>query len=92
MAKVEKKFVITHHAGTFKTREYTSRPLTLAEAIEYYSYNLEVGASWSHERGNKKINKSPKTINSLITNLTNAGNNAARNGYGGYYSYEVASV
>ena len=29
--------------------------LTIAEAVEYYSYTLEVGASWSHEKGNKKL-------------------------------------
>ena len=61
---------------------------TLDELIEYYSYTLEVGASWQNERGNKKINRHPATIRSLLTNLSNAKNNAARNGYSGY-SYEL---
>ena len=68
-----KKYVITRvKHGMMKSREYVSNPMTLAEAIEYYSYTLECGASWSHEKGNKKINRNPKTMNSLITNLNNA--------------------
>jgi mannosyltransferase OCH1-like enzyme len=58
-------------------------PLTLEEAHEYFNYTLEKGASWSHEKGNKKINLKPKTIKSLISNLNNAVNNAAANGYAG---------
>ena len=61
---------------------------TLEELIEYYGYTLEVGASWQYERGNKKINRHPTTIRSLLTNLANAKDNAARNGYSGYY-YEL---
>jgi hypothetical protein len=67
-------------------RTYSSRPLTIAEAIEYYGYTLEVGASWSHEKGNRKINRNPTTIKSLLTALNNASNNAARNGCGDYYT------
>jgi hypothetical protein len=67
-------------------QSYNSRPLTVAEAVEYYGYTLEVGASWSHEKGNKKINRNPTTIKSLLTNLNNASNNAARNGCGNYYT------
>jgi hypothetical protein len=48
-----------------------------------FSYVLEVGASWAHEKGNKKINRTPKTARSLISNLNNAVNNAAANGYAG---------
>lgn len=57
---------------------------TLPELIQAYSYTLECGASWQHEKGNKKINKQPKSIKSLITNLYNAANNSAANGYSGY--------
>lgn len=60
-----------------------TRPMTIAAAVEYYSYTLRVGASWEHEKGNKKINCNPKTIASLITNLNNAVDNAAVNGYAG---------
>lgn len=62
---------------------------TLDELVKCYSYTLEKGASWQHEKGNKKINRAPKTIASLITNLNNAVNNAAGNGYAGesYMSY-----
>jgi len=89
MAKQPKQYRITYERP-MSGRTYTSRPLTLEEAIDYYGYTLEVGASWSHEPGNKKINTSPKTITSLITNLNNASNNAACNGCGDYYSYETA--
>ncbi len=63
---------------------------TLEELTERYSYDLEVGACYQNERGNKKINRHPKTINSLLTNVYNARNNSARNGYSGY-SYELVS-
>jgi hypothetical protein len=90
MAKILKQYVITEFKGMYTTREYKSRPLTLAEAIDYYGYTLEVGASYSYEKGNKKINRSPKTINGLITNLRNASNNGARNGCGSDYTYVEA--
>ena len=61
---------------------------TIDELTEAFSYTLEVGKSWEHERGNKKISLKPKTIESLCRNLENAKDNAARNGYGGY-SYTV---
>ena len=60
----------------------------LEKLIKDYSYTLEVGQSWEHERGNNKINRNPKTIKSLITNLNNAKNNSAANGYSGTY-YEL---
>jgi hypothetical protein len=62
---------------------------TLLELIQYHKYTLECGASYSHEKGNKKINCNPKGIASLVTNLNNAVNNSAANGYAGKtYSYE----
>jgi hypothetical protein len=54
---------------------------TVAELTEMFSYTLECGRSYEHEKGNKKINTKPKTINSLINNLNNAINNSAANGY-----------
>lgn len=69
-----------------RTKERTgdfsvTAPMTIAEAVKYYAYTLEKGASWQHEPGNAKINREPKTIASLIKNLNNAVNNAAANGY-----------
>lgn len=87
--KVQQKYIITHVNP--RGIRHSSRPLTVADAVEYYSYTLEAGASWQHERGNKKINRNPKNINSLINNLTNSVNNSAANGYGGYYEVEPAS-
>ena len=77
-----KTYIITstnHRTG----RSRDTRPLTLDEAIDYHSYTLERGLSYQHEKGNKKINRRPSTMKSLITNLNNSVNNAAADGYGG---------
>ena len=55
--------------------------MPLCEAVHFYGYTLECGESYQHERGNKKINRTPKTIASLIKNLNAAVNNSAANGY-----------
>ena len=70
-----------------KTRRGTETRVTgtLEYLIQYFSYTLECGYSWQYEKGNKKINTNPKNIKSLITNLNNAVNNSARNGYAGVY-------
>ena len=86
---MSKQYIITS-TKPMSGRSYTSRPLSLEEAIEYYAYTLEVGASWQHEKGNKKINRKPTTIKLLISNLNNAASNAARNGSGDYYEYTPA--
>lgn len=64
---------------------------TVAELVQGCSYTLECGASWGHEKGNSKINRKPTTIKSLVTNLNNAVNNSASNGYAGrtYSAVEV---
>ncbi len=85
--KKEKLYIITS-TRSMSGRSSSSRPLSVADAVEYFGYTLECGASWQHERGNKKINRNPKTIKSLITNLNNAANNTARNGCGDYYVVE----
>ena len=78
-----KRYLVTktvqRHTGE---RVYTNKG-TLADLREIYAYTLEKGASWAHEKGNRKINRQPKTIGSLITNLFNAENNAAANGNSG---------
>lgn len=63
-------------------RKYTQKG-TIAELVKAYSYTLDVGRSWQHEKGNAKINTEPKNINSLVKNLNNAVNNSAANGYAG---------
>ncbi len=63
-----------------RPRTPTETTGTLEELIQYFAYTLEVGVSWQHEKGNKKINRSPKSFKSLVTNLNNAKNNAAANG------------
>lgn len=80
-----KQYIITS-TSPYTGKQHASHPLTVAEAVKYFSYTLECGASWSYEKGNKKINRNPKTVKSLITNLNNASNNAARNGCGSYYT------
>ena len=79
-----------------RTRERTDSTTTLTgtieELVQSCSYTLECGASYSHEKGNAKINRNPKTIKSLITNLNNAVNNSAANGYAGVTYKEVDLV
>jgi len=60
---------------------------TLPELLEYFSYTLEVGQSWEHEKGNKKINMNPKGVKSLVNNLNKAKENAASNGSPDTYYY-----
>lgn len=55
---------------------------TIEEHLKYFGYTLEKGKSWEHEKGNKKINMNPKTIEKLVEMLNRAEDNAARNGYG----------
>ena len=64
-----------------RTHDHTG---TLEELTQAFRYTLMVGKSYERERGNRKINLAPKTISSLVTNLNNAQDNAARNGYSGY--------
>ena len=79
------------------TSDRTGRSLshigTLPELIQSFSYTLECGKSWEHEKGNKKINCQPKNIKSLVTNITNASNNSAANGYAGRsYNWEEVAI
>jgi len=86
-SKIDKvyKVITTKH----RTGQTYVQVGTLTELIQAYSYALEVGQSYEHEKGNKKINRNPKNIKSLITNLDNASNNSAANGYSGVsYTFE----
>ena len=66
---------------------------TIPELLQYFGYTLETGKSYEHERGRKKINMTPKNINSLVDNLNKAASNAARNGAAStYYSVGEAEV
>jgi hypothetical protein len=76
--KAPKQFKVTKFRGHGSNTEFTG---TLPELIKTFSYTLETGASYAHEKGNKKINREPKGIKSLITNLNNAVQNSAANGY-----------
>lgn len=90
MAKVQKVYKIRESYSPLfggRDREKIIEG-TLQELIEMYSYTLEVGACYQNEKGRKKINRNPKTIKSLLTNLYNAKNNSAKNGYSGY-DYEL---
>lgn len=85
MSKLAKRYIITH-TRLMNGRDYNSPPLTLDEAIQYFSYTLECGALYEHEKGNKKINLAPKTIHSLLYNLNNASANSSQCGYGDAYT------
>lgn len=85
MAQATKTYRITKtKSGRFggDVRTYTQEG-TLEELIKAYSYTLECGRDYQHEKGNKKINTQPKNIKSLVTNLFNASNNRAADGYSG---------
>lgn len=79
-AKKDKQYRVTISRDRGKDRNTDG---TLPELIKHFSYLLEVGQSYEKEKGNKKVNRNPKNIKALITNLYNAKNNAAANGYGG---------
>jgi hypothetical protein len=66
-----------------RTGSFSLHTGTLTEITAKCSYTLECGAGYSHEKGNKKINRNPTTIGSLVKNLNNAINNSAANGYAG---------
>lgn len=87
----DKRYKITDYYSPMfggRDREYTSEG-TLEELIEYYRYTLDTGKSYEREKGNKKINTNPKTIQQLCDNLQKAKDNAARNGYSGHsYTWE----
>lgn len=53
---------------------------TIPELIKTFSYTLECGKSWESEKGNYKINRNPKGIKSLVSNLNKATTNSAANG------------
>jgi hypothetical protein len=89
MSKTNKTYKVT------KTKHRTGQTYvqvgTLTELIKAYTYTLECGQSYEHEKGNKKINTNPQNIKSLVTNLNNASNNSTANGYSGV-SYEFEEV
>lgn len=89
--KIVKKYKLTdYYTPLFGGRENEhSYEGTLEELIEAFKYTLETGKSYEREKGNKKINLNPKTIQQLCDNLQKAKDNAARNGYGGHnYTWE----
>lgn len=58
-----------------KTRKGRERLVTFAnmkEALDYFSYTLECGASWYGHRGCKKVNRTPTTPKALMTALANS--------------------
>lgn len=80
-AKAPKQYTIrVTRDRTGRTHDHTG---TLEELTERFFYTLEKGKSWEWERGRRKINLAPKTARSLVTNLQNASDNAAANGYSG---------
>ena len=64
-----------------RTSQVSQSTGTIEELTKYHAYTLEKGASWAHEKGNSKINRTPKTLTSLVNNLNNAVNNTAANGW-----------
>ncbi len=73
-----KQHIITK-TSPYSSKTHESKPLTLEEAIAYYGYTLNCGNIRQGIKGNKKVNLSPRTIGSLITNLNNAAYNIFNN-------------
>lgn len=74
----------------YRTGQTYEQVGTLEELIKAYSYTLECGQSWEHEKGNKKINRNPKTIKLLVKNIEAATTNSAANGDSGFgFEFEV---
>ena len=69
--------VLIRKARDGRTRESSG---TLEELVQSFGYTLEVGKSYEHERGNRKINMNPRNIEALVNNLNNAKSNSAANG------------
>lgn len=63
--------------GTSRDTEYSG---TITELIDTFTYELECGAAYQHERGAHKISLTPKTAKSLVTNLNNVAENCVANG------------
>lgn len=94
MVRQLKLVAIRHTRSSFygnEVRDYGVQVGTLAELIDYHYYTLECGKAYEHERGNRKINMSPKTVKSLCTNLVKACDNSCCNGYSGS-DYEPAEI
>ena len=81
----KKQYTIEIQRFSFRNTKDRTVTGTLDELIEYFSYTLQKGKSWEHERGNKRINLNPRTIGSLVNNLNNAEDNAAANGCANTY-------
>ena len=75
---------------SYRNSKRTIEEGALEELIGFYSYTLENGQSWEHEKGNKKINCNPRSVATLVKNLNNAVNNSAANGYAGV-SYSLVN-
>lgn len=81
MARLPKVYKI--ESTRYRTGSKSVQEGTLEELIKAYSYTLECGQSWQHEKGNSKINCNPKSVATLVKNINNAVNNSAANGYAG---------
>ena len=89
MAKVAKVYKVTKERDRGTAMSFDG---TVEELTQCFSYTLECGECYQHEKGNKKINRHPKSIDSLIKNLNNASNNRAANGYSGEHYYLAGEV
>jgi len=88
MSKTPKKYAIKVNRFSRFGRNYDPMilgPYTLPEAINAFSYTLECGSAYEHEKGNKKINRNPKSFKTLVINLNKASDNSAMSGIGDRY-------
>ena len=69
-----------HHVSITRKGRIRETSGTLEELTSYFGYTLECGSGYQHEKGNKKINKNPKSAKSLVDNLNKAASNLSANG------------
>jgi hypothetical protein len=57
---------------------YETEPLNVEEAVSFFSETLDKGVTYENGKGKSKIDRNPKTVDSLIDKLNKASKNAAK--------------
>jgi hypothetical protein len=71
-------------------RTYVTEPMSVEEAVSFFGETLDKGVSCENRKGKNKIDRNPKTIDSLIDNLNKASKNAAKGKF--YTVYRAHNV
>ena len=88
MTKIEYEYKVFKTTTNGRTYEFRG---TLSELIKCFQFTLKDGDLQSYKLGNKKINKNPNNIESLLINIYNAEQNTNRC-TSNSYNYEIVDV